>query len=102
MNIRCVAHCYNLISKDIIQHTFAERMIQRANRIVQFFKKSHKAAAVLKEKLKQHEISGGGLRTYVETRWTTVYECVSSIVRLKNCLEEIQDNHPEVITTLPF
>jgi len=44
MNIRCVAHCYNLISKDIIKHTFAERMVQRANKIVRFFKKSHKTA----------------------------------------------------------
>ncbi|GBB97201.1 hypothetical protein RclHR1_02940003 [Rhizophagus clarus] len=50
MNIRCIAHSYNLISKDIIQHTFAVRMIRCANRIVQFFKKSHKAAAMLKEK----------------------------------------------------
>jgi hypothetical protein len=62
INIRCMAHCYNLISKDIIKHTFAERMIQRANRIVQFFKKSYKAAALLKEKIKQHNISGGGLK----------------------------------------
>ena len=99
MNVRCVAHCYNLISKDIIQHTFAERMIQRANRVVQFFKKSHKAAAILKEKIRQHGISDGGLKTYVETRWTTVHECVSSIVRLKSCLEEIRDNHSEVVTT---
>jgi hypothetical protein len=79
MNLRCIAHCYNLISKDILKHTFAERMIQRANRVVQFFKKSHKAAAILKETIKQHEISGGGLKTYVETRWTSVHECVSSI-----------------------
>ncbi|GET03325.1 ribonuclease H-like domain-containing protein [Rhizophagus clarus] len=83
MNIRCIAHNYNLISKDIIQHTFAVRMIQRANRIVQFFKKSHKAAAMLKEKIKQHKIGGGGPKTYIETRWVTVHECVSSIVRLK-------------------
>jgi hypothetical protein len=68
LNIRCVAHCYNLISKDIIQHTFAERKIQRANRIVQFFKRSHKDAATLKEKIKQHEIGGSGFKTYVETR----------------------------------
>jgi replicative superfamily II helicase len=68
MNIRCIAHCYNLISKDIILHSFAERMIQHANRIVQFFKKSHKAAAMLKEKIKQYEISGGGLKIYVKTR----------------------------------
>jgi hypothetical protein len=99
MNIRCIAHCYNLISKDIIRHTFAERMIQRANRIVQFFKRSHKAAAILKEKIKQHEISGGGLKTYIETRWVTVHECVSSIVRLKNCLEEIRDDHSDIITS---
>ncbi|GBB91702.1 hypothetical protein RclHR1_19060002 [Rhizophagus clarus] len=67
MNIRCITHSYNLISKNIIQHTFAVRMIQRANRIVQFFKKSHKAAAMLKEKIKQHKISGGGLKIYIET-----------------------------------
>ncbi|CAG8521252.1 hypothetical protein GLOIN_2v1672635 [Rhizophagus irregularis DAOM 181602=DAOM 197198] len=67
--------------------------------LVCLFKKSHKAAAMLKEKIKQHKISGGGLKTYVETRWTTVHECVSSIVRLKNCLEDIRDNHSEVITT---
>ncbi|GBB90677.1 hypothetical protein RclHR1_17700002 [Rhizophagus clarus] len=99
MNIRCIAHNYNLISKDIIQHTFAVRMIQRANRIVQFFKKSHKAAAMLKEKIKQHKIGGGGPKTYIETRWVTVHECVSSIVRLKICLEKIWDDHPEIITT---
>jgi hypothetical protein len=68
INIRCIAHCYNLISKDIILHSFAKRMIQHANRIVQFFKKSHKAAAMLKEKIKQYEISGGGLKIYVKTR----------------------------------
>ncbi|PKY45354.1 hypothetical protein RhiirA4_459907 [Rhizophagus irregularis] len=85
INIRCIAYCYNLISKDILQYIFA-------NRIVQFFKKSH---IVLKEKIKQYEISGGGLKTYIETRWITVHKCIFSIIRLKNCLEEIRDNHPK-------
>ncbi|CAG8832035.1 37037_t:CDS:2, partial [Gigaspora margarita] len=84
--------------KDIIRHIFAERMIHRANKIVEFFKKSHKAAAILNQKILLHQISGGGLKTYIETRWTTVYECVSLIVRLKICLEEIQKNHSEIIT----
>ncbi|CAG8838938.1 39354_t:CDS:2, partial [Gigaspora margarita] len=98
LNIRCIAHCFNLISKDIIRHTFAEKIIQRANKLVGFFKKSHKAAAILNQKILQYQVSGGGLKTYVETRWTTVHECVSSIVRLKNCLEEIRENHSEFIS----
>ncbi|CAG8773454.1 3173_t:CDS:2, partial [Racocetra fulgida] len=55
-------------------HTFAERMIQHANKITKFFKKSHRAAAVLNQKILQYQISGGGLKTY-----------------------DIQENHSEII-----
>ncbi|CAG8561617.1 20231_t:CDS:2 [Dentiscutata erythropus] len=46
----------------------------------------------------QNQVNGGGLKTYIETRWTSVYECIFSIVRLKACLEEIQENHSEIIS----
>ncbi|CAG8839709.1 23739_t:CDS:2, partial [Gigaspora margarita] len=82
-------HCFNLISKDIIWHIFAERMIQYANKLVGFFKKSHKTATILNQQILQYQVSSNGLKTYIETRWITVYECVSSIVQLKNCLEKI-------------
>ncbi|POG64714.1 hypothetical protein GLOIN_2v1672635, partial [Rhizophagus irregularis DAOM 181602=DAOM 197198] len=57
--------------------------------------------------IKQHEISSGDLKTYVETKWTTyfviltksIHECVFLIVQFKNCLDNIQDNHSEVIIT---
>ncbi|CAG8700919.1 5710_t:CDS:1, partial [Scutellospora calospora] len=74
------------------------RIVQRANKIVKFFKKSYKAGTILKQKILQYQISGDGLKTYIETQWTTVYECVYSIVQLKVCLEEIKNNYFEILT----
>ncbi|CAG8856902.1 27525_t:CDS:2, partial [Gigaspora margarita] len=59
--------------KDIIRHTFAERIIHHANKIVGFFKKSYKAAAILNQKILLYQISGG---------------------------EEIQENHSEIISSV--
>ena len=60
-----------------------------ANAISSFFKRSHRANETFKNLMNQHNIIGGGLKTYVETRWTTVYEAVNSIVRNKKVLEEV-------------
>ena len=43
INLRCISHCLNLISKDIIKHQFADRLIRRANIVITFFKRSHLA-----------------------------------------------------------
>ncbi|CAJ0764276.1 18411_t:CDS:2, partial [Entrophospora sp. SA101] len=56
INVRCIAHCINLISKD------------------KHYQKLH------------------------ETRWTSVHECLDSIIRLKRCLEEIHDEHSSSIS----
>jgi hypothetical protein len=45
--------------------------------------------SLLKDAIEQKSIQGGGLKTYVETRWTTVYECTSSIWRLKDALQHV-------------
>ena len=34
-------------------------------------------------------ISGGGLKKYCETRWTSSYETISSVVRLQIPLEKV-------------
>ena len=96
-NLRCIAHAINLISKDIIKHPFASHLIKRSNQITRFFKKSYMANSLLKNKMEEYGVVGGGLKTYVETRWTTVYESASSIVRLKRCLEAIRDEHAQSI-----
>ncbi|CAB4463255.1 unnamed protein product [Rhizophagus irregularis] len=42
---------------------------------------------------------GGGLKTYLDTRWTTVYEMLESISRLEICLKEVINENPNVITS---
>jgi hypothetical protein len=47
LNIRCIAHAVNLISKDICNTTFANRILTRCNTIVTFFKRSHQGGMFL-------------------------------------------------------
>ena len=39
-NVRCIAHCLNLISHDIITHSFAHKLIKYCSVLAKFFKKS--------------------------------------------------------------
>ena len=74
LNIRCIAHCLNLITKDFIKHTFAARILNWSTVITTYFKKSHLPKNLLESKIKEKKVKGGGLKTYVEIRWTTAYE----------------------------
>lgn len=89
LNIRCIAHSLNLITKDLIKHPFAKRIIQWCTAIVTYFKKSHRPKELLDLKILEKRIAGGGLKTYLDTRWTTVYEMLDSISRLEICLKEV-------------
>lgn len=91
INIRCMAHCLNLITKDFVKHAFATRILNWSNVITTYFKKSHLPQNLLEKKIKEKNIKGGGLKTYVSTRWTTAYEMLRSIIRLETCLKEV--NH---------
>jgi len=89
INLRCISHCLNLISKDIIKNEFADRLVKRANIITTFFKKSHLAHHQLSQIMEDKNITGGGLKTYVPTRWITTHEATESIVRLRIVLQEV-------------
>lgn len=86
INIRCIAHCINLISSDIVKISQANVLIKRANVLISYFRHSNLANSWLNDAIKAKNVEGGGLKSYVETRWTTVYECTSSIYRLKDAL----------------
>lgn len=68
LNIRCIAHSLNLITKDLIKHSFAKKIIQWCTVIVTYFKKSHKSLDLLEAKISEKQIAGGGLKTYLDTR----------------------------------
>ncbi len=79
ININCIAHCINLISSDIVKITQVKYLLKCCNILTKFFKNSNIAGSWLKEAIDLKEIEGGNLKTYVETRWTTVYDCVASV-----------------------
>ena len=89
INIKCMAHCLNLITKDFVKHTFATRILNWSSAITTYFKKSHLPQSLLEDKIKEKNIKGGGLKTYVNTRWTTAFEMLQSISRLEICLKEV-------------
>lgn len=86
INVRCIAHCFNLISCDIVKIDQVKCLVRRANILTRYFKNSTLANSWLKEAINAKNIAGGGLKTYVETRWTTVHECTASVYRLKDAL----------------
>ena len=47
------------------------------------------AGSVLQDYIKEYNIEGGGLPTYILTRWTSVFETINAIVRLKRPLEKV-------------
>jgi len=89
ININCIAHCINLISSDIVKITQVKYLVKCCNILIKFFKNSNIAGSWLKEAIDLKEIEGGNLKTYVETRWTTVYNCITSVWQLKKALQYV-------------
>ncbi|EXX67902.1 hypothetical protein RirG_110040 [Rhizophagus irregularis DAOM 197198w] len=104
LNVHCIAHSINLISKDICNTSFANKILTRCNTIVTYFKKSHQGGAALKKEAKICNISGGGLKRWVNTQWHTMFDCVDSIRRHKEVLEKLQTDYenllPQAILTI--
>uniref|UniRef100_U9U4N9 HAT C-terminal dimerisation domain-containing protein n=1 Tax=Rhizophagus irregularis (strain DAOM 181602 / DAOM 197198 / MUCL 43194) TaxID=747089 RepID=U9U4N9_RHIID len=98
LNLRCIAHFINVITKSILDHSIATKILAACNTIAKFFKTSHIGHNLLSECAKNLEIKGGGLKCFIKTRWTSMYEATYSIVRMKRALEEVMTKHPEKIT----
>jgi hypothetical protein len=42
-NIRCISHCINLMSCDVIQHQFADKLLKKVNTLATFFRNNARA-----------------------------------------------------------
>lgn len=83
LNIRCIAHSINLITKDLCKHTFVVNTIKKVGIIHQYFVKSHAMCQFLKNAVEVLQIKGGGLKSHTKTRWSTMWDCINSIARLE-------------------
>ena len=72
LNIRCIAHSINLITKDLCKHTFVVETIRKVGIIHQYFVRSHTMCQHLKDAIEALQIRGGGLKSHTKTRWSTM------------------------------
>ena len=66
------------------------KIVKQYNVISHFFKKSYMIGAILRKYIEDHNIEGGGLHIYTQTKWTSMYKMTNSIVRLKEPLEKVR------------
>ena len=88
----CIAHHLNLVSKDICKHEFALSTINKCQTLVLFYLRLHQGMVTLRNSISNLQIKGGGIKTSTKTRWSTIYDCCKSIIRLRSAFEDVSKN----------
>ncbi len=84
MPVRCIAHHIQLICTDIMKKIpLAKNMLINCQKFVTYFIESHR------EEIKKELIVGGGLKSSVKTRWSTAWDCCSSVLRLETIFKNV-------------
>lgn len=99
MPVRCITHHINLLTSDIMKHEFSKLTISRCMKIVNYFLRSYKAGALLTKDIKDNLIEGGGLRGYCKTRWSTAFDCLTSILRCERSLHNILETRSDTLSS---
>ena len=58
-------------------------------KVVRFFKASHKAEKTLHAEILENIVKGGGLKSYVKTRWSTAFDCANSVLSCETILKKV-------------
>ncbi|EXX54245.1 hypothetical protein RirG_236360 [Rhizophagus irregularis DAOM 197198w] len=85
MPVRCIAHHIQLICTDIMKKI----PLAKNQNFVTYFTESHQSGAILREEIKKELIVGGGLKSSVKTRWSTAWDCCSSVLRLETVFKNM-------------
>ncbi|RHZ62888.1 hypothetical protein Glove_334g4 [Diversispora epigaea] len=99
-NIRCIAHAFNLIASDLVKLDAIKEFITKCNKLCCFFHDSNKSNAYLKQGLAEMKIKSEGLKTWIKTRWGSLYSTTNSILKAQPVFDWILSEHSEIITNL--
>ncbi|PKY20405.1 hypothetical protein RhiirB3_497616 [Rhizophagus irregularis] len=86
------------MSCDIVQHSFADKLLKKVNILATFFRNNARAGAKFQKLLNTMNIKGGVIVLYCKTRWTTAYKSIDNILRVKAVLENMAANHSDLLT----
>ncbi|RHZ81505.1 hypothetical protein Glove_120g3 [Diversispora epigaea] len=99
-NIRCIAHAFNLIASDLVKLDAIKEFITKCNKLCRFFHDSNKSNAYLKQGLAEIKIKSERLKTWIKTRWESLYSTTNSILKAQPVFDWILSEHSEIITNL--
>jgi len=88
LNLRCAAHAFNLIICDILNFPSVRKILKDAVSIISQFTGSHLLQNALKTARDLFNITIG-LRNPVKTRWSSVYDCVHSLLLNEGALKKV-------------
>ncbi|GBC23933.2 ribonuclease H-like domain-containing protein [Rhizophagus irregularis DAOM 181602=DAOM 197198] len=86
------------MSCDIVQHSFADKLLKKVNILATFFRNNARVGAKFQKLLNTMNIKGGVIVLYCKTRWMTTYKSIDNILRVKAVLENMAANHSDLLT----
>ena len=90
MPVRCIAHHIQLICSDIMKKIpLAKEILINCQKFVTYFSESYQSGDTLHEEIKKKLIVSGGLKSSVKTRWSTSWDCCSSVLRLESVFKNV-------------
>ena len=90
-------HAFSLTIGSMLGHSFAKELVTEAQKVVTFFRASTRALAVLTAEARHLNISKVKPVTSNTTRFTSVHNCLASLVTLQQALKNVLVKSPEVI-----
>lgn len=100
-----MAHGFSLVAKSLTAHPWAASVIARAQRVVTYFRASHRTPALFNQKRLEQDITIG-LVTSTTTRFNSVIACLQSVYKNKITFLAINQRHasdisvPAVLATI--
>ena len=79
--MRCWMHAFALVMASVAAHKFARGVISDAQRVVTYFRSSHRPLDMLRERATAEGITGGGLVSSNTTRFSSIYLSLASVLR---------------------
>ena len=79
-------HAFALVMTSCVSHPYFQARVAEAQRVVTYFRASHRPLALLDEEIDRLRIAGGGLQTSNKTRFTSVHNMLLSVVRCEHPL----------------
>eukprot|EP00877_Chromochloris_zofingiensis_P008252 jgi/Chrzof1/3680/Cz13g04240.t1 len=97
VELRCMMHAFSLVMGSLLGHPWACKVVTDAQKVVTYFRASHRPLALLKQAATSMGINST-LETSNTTRFTSVYNCLESVRRHEQPFHHVVQQHGQDIS----